>query len=63
MSEKDVELGSLKVKCDELEEKEETLRKDLDDATKGSAILDREILGNYLLLFSPIHFFQNIYVF
>jgi Uncharacterized protein containing TOPRIM domain, potential nuclease len=50
LSEKDIELESLKVKCDELEEREETLQKDLDDATKGSAILDSEILGNYLFL-------------
>ena len=59
LSEKDVELGALKVKCDELEEREETLQKDLDDATQGSAILDSEILGNYFSLFSPICFFLN----
>ena len=50
LEEKDIELESLKVKCDELEEREETLQKDLDDATKGSAILDSEILGNYSFL-------------
>ena len=59
LSEKDIELESLKVKCDELEEKEETLQKDLDDATKGSAILDSEILGNYpFLRYTPFEIFM-----